>query len=134
MTFIVWGNGTETTTPHHTLSWQDILRRVDSFNCFTTTPSSMMARTTSTKVLAAIALLVLLQLAVFVPPANAGFAAYGICQTGCNMLTVTCFAVGGLVFGTVTGGASAPAAALTCSKSQGVCMMACVAAGCMPTP
>ena len=40
-------------------------------------------------------------------------ASYGICQTGCNALVISCYAAAGLVFGTVTTGAGVPAAALS---------------------
>jgi hypothetical protein len=74
-------------------------------------------------------------LALFLAPlVYAGPVAYGICQTGCNALVVSCYAAAGLTFGTVTAGAGVPAAALACNCALGVCMTACVAAGCTPTP
>ncbi len=39
-------------------------------------------------------------------PSNAGILSYGICQTGCNALVVSCYAAAGFTFGTVTAGAS----------------------------
>ena len=62
----------------------------------------------------------------------AGPLAYGICQTGCNALVVSCYAAAGLTFGTVTAGIGMPVAAAACNASLGVCMAACVAAGCAP--
>ncbi|KZV97636.1 hypothetical protein EXIGLDRAFT_730290 [Exidia glandulosa HHB12029] len=53
--------------------------------------------------------------------ANAGLIAYGICQTGCNMGAVACYAVAGAVFGTVAA-PTAPAAILACNAAQGMCM------------
>ncbi|KAI8605814.1 hypothetical protein EDD21DRAFT_362605 [Dissophora ornata] len=64
---------------------------------------------------------------------NAGPLAYGICQTGCNSLVVACYAAAGYTFGTVTGGAAIPAVIANCNIGLGVCMTACVAAGCAPT-
>ncbi|RPB29212.1 hypothetical protein L211DRAFT_845208 [Terfezia boudieri ATCC MYA-4762] len=46
--------------------------------------------------------------------ASAGPLAYGICQAGCSTLVVSCYAAGGLTFGTITAGAGAPAVALAC--------------------
>ena len=66
--------------------------------------------------------------------ASAGPLAYGICQAGCSGLVVSCYAAGGLVFGTVTGGAGAPAVALACNASYGACQAACAAAILAPTP
>ncbi|EGZ13393.1 hypothetical protein PHYSODRAFT_514712 [Phytophthora sojae] len=71
------------------------------------------------------AALVVLGLAAAV---NAGPAAYGICQTGCNVLAVACYAATGAVFGT------AIPAIINCNKALGVCMASCVAAGLIPTP
>ena len=64
----------------------------------------------------------------------AGPFSYAICQTGCNAVVVACYAAAGLTFGTVTGGAGIPAAAAACNSALGVCMAACVAAGCSPIP
>ena len=79
-------------------------------------------------------LLVLLLVVLAAPPALAGPAAYGICQSGCNVLAVACFAAAGVTFGATTVGVALPAAALGCTKAQGLCMVACIAAGCAPTP
>ena len=66
--------------------------------------------------------------------ASAGPLAYGICQTGCNALVVSCYAAAGFTFGTVTAGTGVPAAIVGCNASLGACMAGCVAAGCTPTP
>ena len=66
--------------------------------------------------------------------ANAGPAAYGICQTGCNAMVVACYGAAGYTFGTMTAGAGIPAAIATCNSSLGFCMAACNAAGFAPTP
>ncbi|KAF9276334.1 hypothetical protein BGZ88_001800 [Linnemannia elongata] len=70
----------------------------------------------------------------FLGLANAGPLAYGICQTGCNALAVACYSAAGVTFGTVTAGAGIPAAVVACNTALGTCMVACVAAGCAPTP
>uniref|UniRef100_T1JSV6 Cysteine-rich protein n=1 Tax=Tetranychus urticae TaxID=32264 RepID=T1JSV6_TETUR len=64
---------------------------------------------------------------------EAGPAAYGICQTGCNAVAVACYAAAGATMG-VTFGASAPASVIACNAGLGVCMAACVAAGLAPIP
>ena len=63
-----------------------------------------------------------------------GPISYGICQAGCAVLVVACYSSAGLVFGTVTAGAGAPAAALVCNSAFGTCQTACIAAGCAPVP
>jgi citrate lyase alpha subunit len=73
-------------------------------------------------------------LTMFIGRASAGPVAYGICQSGCNALVVSCYAAAGFTFGTVTGGAGVPAAIVACNASLGACMAACVAAGFTPTP
>ena len=78
--------------------------------------------------------LTMLLLASFAVVANAGPLAYGICQTGCNAVVVSCYAAAGFTFGTVTGGVGVPASVMACNASLGTCMAACVAAGCAPTP
>jgi len=52
-------------------------------------------------------------------------ASYGVCQSGCNTLVVSCYTGSGLVFGTVTGGAGIPVAAAACNAGLGVCMGSC---------
>lgn len=66
--------------------------------------------------------------------ATAGPLAYGICQAGCSALVVSCYAAGGLTFGTVTAGLGAPAVAIACNGSYGICQAACAAAILAPTP
>lgn len=56
----------------------------------------------------------------FISEAYAGPLSYGICQTGCNALIVSCYAAAGFTFGTITVG-------------LGTCMAGCVAAGFAPT-
>ena len=78
-------------------------------------------------------MVLLLALFVVFQPATAGPAAYGICQTGCNTDWVACVGAAGGIAGVSTGGAGVSAAILACNTAQGVCMAACVAAGCSPT-
>ena len=79
------------------------------------------------------ALCTLFMLIVLATSVEAGPLAYGICQTGCNGLVVACYAAAGAVFGTVAAPA-APFAILACNAALGSCMLACIAAGCAPTP
>ncbi|CAG8577285.1 3171_t:CDS:2 [Gigaspora rosea] len=65
---------------------------------------------------------------------NAGPIAYGLCQTGCNVIWVSCYAAAGFVAGTVTAGAGTPLVILGCNAAQGVCMAGCVALLVAPTP
>ncbi|KAJ7036624.1 hypothetical protein C8F04DRAFT_1394200 [Mycena alexandri] len=51
--------------------------------------------------------------------------AYGLCQTGCNNITVACYSAAGLVFGTVIADADAPVAALACNKALSECSSNC---------
>ena len=60
-------------------------------------------------------------IAVAATPAYAGLIAYGICQTGCNMGAVACYAAAGATFGTIAAPA-APAAILACNAALGTCM------------
>jgi hypothetical protein len=46
---------------------------------------------------------------------------------------VACYAAAGVTFGTVTAGVGTPVAIVACNAGLGVCMAACVAAGCAPT-
>ncbi|KAI6131194.1 hypothetical protein EDD17DRAFT_1530288, partial [Pisolithus thermaeus] len=68
------------------------------------------------------------------PVAMAGPIAYGICQTGCNVVAGACYAAGGVTFGTV----AAPAAPLliaSCNAALGTCMAACATTALLaPTP
>ena len=75
-----------------------------------------------------------LALLTLIGSASAGPLAYGICQAGCSALVVSCYAAGGLTFGTVTAGLGAPAVALACNASFGTCQAACAAAILAPTP
>eukprot|EP01041_Mallomonas_annulata_P003066 gene3066-6012_t len=65
---------------------------------------------------------------------NAGPIAYGICQSGCNALVVSCYLAAGFTFGTITAGAGTPAAIIGCNAGLGACMAGCIAAGFAPTP
>ncbi|KAF5322938.1 hypothetical protein D9619_002267 [Psilocybe cf. subviscida] len=66
---------------------------------------------------------------------QAGPIAYGICQTGCNVVAVACYAGAGLTFGTVVAAAAAPAAALACNAALGTCSTACATVALSaPTP
>lgn len=59
---------------------------------------------------------------------------YGICQSACNALVVSCYAAAGFTFGTVTAGAGVPASIVACNTGLGACMAGCVAAGAAPVP
>ncbi|KAK0204044.1 hypothetical protein DFS33DRAFT_1336384 [Desarmillaria ectypa] len=58
------------------------------------------------------------------PQAYAGPIAYGICQTGCNVVAVACYAAAGFTFGTVAAPA-APPAIVGCNTALGTCSAAC---------
>ncbi|KAI6009872.1 hypothetical protein EDC04DRAFT_2772360 [Pisolithus marmoratus] len=60
------------------------------------------------------------------PIAMAGPLAYAVCQTGCNMVAVTCYSVAGFTFGAVAAPA-APPLILACNAAQGACMATCAA-------
>ena len=49
-------------------------------------------------------------------------------------MVVACYSAAGFTFGTMTAGAGVPAAIMACNAGLGVCMAACVAAGCSPIP
>lgn len=66
--------------------------------------------------------------------ADAGPAAYGICQAGCAAVVVACYAASGATFGTITGGAAIPAVIVACNSAFGTCQAACWAALVAPTP
>ncbi|GBG80159.1 hypothetical protein CBR_g30525 [Chara braunii] len=62
-------------------------------------------------------------------------AGYPACQSACNTAWVLCYSTAGLVAGTMTGGAAAPAVVIACNSQQAVCMAACAAAFLVaPTP
>lgn len=69
----------------------------------------------------------------FTQKCYAGPLAYGICQSGCNALVVSCYAAARFTFGTVTVGLGTPAAIIACNAALGTCMAGCVAAGISPT-
>ncbi|KLO07918.1 hypothetical protein SCHPADRAFT_944882 [Schizopora paradoxa] len=62
-----------------------------------------------------------------------GLLAYGLCQTGCNVLAAACYAAAGATFGTIAAPA-APAAVVGCNGALGTCMAACSVAVIAPTP
>ncbi|KAI0656638.1 cysteine-rich protein [Cubamyces menziesii] len=68
------------------------------------------------------------------PSANAGIIGYGICQTGCNVVAVACYAAAGYTFGTVTAGLGTPAVILGCNAALGKCSAACAIVALTPTP
>ena len=51
-----------------------------------------------------------------------GIIGYGLCQSGCNALVVSCYAAAGFTFGTITGGLGAPAVILGCNAGLGTCI------------
>ncbi|KAK0211506.1 hypothetical protein IW262DRAFT_1468047 [Armillaria fumosa] len=68
------------------------------------------------------------------PQAYAGPIAYGLCQTGCNVVVVACYAAAGFTFGTVAAPA-APAAILGCNSALGTCSAVCASVALLaPTP
>ena len=78
-------------------------------------------------------LVIILILGGLVPVNEAGPAAYGLCQAACAAAVVSCYAAAGLVFGTVTAGVGAPAAAAACNTAFGLCSAKC-AVGFLPLP
>ena len=76
---------------------------------------------------------ILLSICLLPLMAESGPLAYGICQTGCNAIFVSCYAAAGFTFGTVTAGVGVPAAIIACNNALGTCMAACIAAGFAPT-
>lgn len=52
--------------------------------------------------------------------ANAGPAAYGICQAGCAGVVAACYAAAGFTWG-ATLGATAPASIVACNTAFGSC-------------
>jgi len=68
------------------------------------------------------------------PAAMAGPIAYGICQTGCNVVAVACYAAAGATFGTIAAPV-APAAIVGCNAALGTCSTACATVALFaPTP
>ncbi|RXW22619.1 hypothetical protein EST38_g3243 [Candolleomyces aberdarensis] len=66
--------------------------------------------------------------------AQAGLIAYGICQTGCNAVTVACYAAAGFTFGTIAA-PLAPPAIVACNAGLGTCSTACATVALLaPTP
>ena len=52
----------------------------------------------------------------------------------CQAAVVACYSSAGLIFGTVTGGAGAPVAAVACNAAFAKCSAACAAGFLLPTP
>ncbi|KAK0232409.1 hypothetical protein EDD85DRAFT_108986 [Armillaria nabsnona] len=68
------------------------------------------------------------------PQAHAGPIAYGICQTGCNVVAVACYAAAGFTFGTVAAPV-APVAIIGCNSALGTCSAMCAGVALLaPTP
>ncbi|KJA16367.1 hypothetical protein HYPSUDRAFT_147795 [Hypholoma sublateritium FD-334 SS-4] len=66
---------------------------------------------------------------------SAGPIAYGLCQTGCNVVAVACYGAAGATFGTVVAAAAAPAAILACNSALGTCSAMCASVALLaPTP
>lgn len=63
-----------------------------------------------------------------------GPAAYGLCQAGCATVVVACYGAAGVVFGTVTAGATTAPAILACNVAFGKCSAVCAAVALAPTP
>ncbi|KAI0323099.1 hypothetical protein OF83DRAFT_1090726 [Amylostereum chailletii] len=77
---------------------------------------------------------ILTLLTLSTPAVIAGPIAYGICQTGCNVVAVACYAAAGATFGTVAAPA-APAAILGCNAALGTCSTMCASVALFaPTP
>ncbi|PPQ74617.1 hypothetical protein CVT24_004163 [Panaeolus cyanescens] len=65
---------------------------------------------------------------------SAGPIAYGICQTGCNVVAVACYAAAGFTFGTIAA-PLAPPAILGCNAALGTCSATCATVALLaPTP
>ncbi|KAF8340302.1 uncharacterized protein EI90DRAFT_2906664 [Cantharellus anzutake] len=77
--------------------------------------------------------LILFSALTLAPSALAGPFTYGVCQTGCNVVTVACYAAAGFTFGTVAA-AGAPAVIVACNSALGTCSAGCAALLVTPTP
>ena len=64
--------------------------------------------------------------------AQAGPAAYGICQAGCAAVVMACYSAAGFTWG-ATLGASAPPTIIACNAAFGTCQAACAATLLTPT-
>jgi hypothetical protein len=72
-------------------------------------------------------------IAALIPTANAGPAAYGVCQAGCAAVVMACYSAAGFTWG-ATLGASIPATVVGCNTAFGTCQAACWAALLAPVP
>ena len=70
---------------------------------------------------------------LMVPVTEQGLLAYGICQTGCNVIWGACYAAAGATAGTVISTPATPLVILACNAAQGTCMTACAAVALTPT-
>ncbi|KAJ7230375.1 hypothetical protein GGX14DRAFT_583007 [Mycena pura] len=69
------------------------------------------------------------------PVVMGGPIAYGLCQTGCNVMAVACYAAAGFTFGTVVAAPAAPVAVLGCNAALGTCAATCATVALLaPTP
>ncbi|KAF9237865.1 hypothetical protein BU15DRAFT_75666 [Melanogaster broomeanus] len=67
------------------------------------------------------------------PLTMAGPLAYGLCQTGCNVLVGSCYAAAGFTFGVTI--VAAPPAIMACNAGLGTCMATCATVALLaPTP
>ncbi|KAJ3837244.1 hypothetical protein EV361DRAFT_845028 [Lentinula raphanica] len=66
---------------------------------------------------------------------QAGPIAYGLCQTGCNVVAVACYAAAGFTFGTIVAAPATPAVILGCNAALGTCSATCATVALLaPTP
>jgi len=70
--------------------------------------------------------------ATYASLANAGPAAYGICQAGWAAVAVACYGAAGFTMGVAL--PAAPPAIVACNSVYGTCQAACAAVLLMPTP
>ena len=76
---------------------------------------------------------IILPIVAFTAVAQAGPAAYGVCQAGCAGLVMACYSAAGFTWG-ATLGASAPATIVACNTAFGACQASCAAVLFAPTP
>lgn len=75
----------------------------------------------------------LVAIAAAATQALGGPIAYGMCQTGCNVLAVACYTAAGFTFGVTIVGA--PAVIVGCNIGLGTCMGTCATVALFaPTP
>ena len=76
---------------------------------------------------------IILTLIAITTVAQAGPAAYGVCQAGCAGVVMACYSAAGFTWG-ATLGASAPPTILACNTTFGTCQASCAAVLLAPTP